>query len=125
LRRKLTWHTPGWYFLILINVLVYAIVATIIQKKTVLHVGLCETHRKRRVLLMGLGFALPLLGAVGCGAAIDNPNAMWIGVIGVISGITLLIVSTSLLAAERIDERFARIRGANQRFVDSLPPFHR
>lgn len=125
LKRKLTWHTPGWYFLILINVLVYAIVASIIQKKTLLHVGLCETHRKRRVSLMGIGLALPLLGAAGCSAAIENSNAIWIGIVGVIGGITSLIVGTSVLAAERIDDRFARIRGAHQRFVDSLPPFHR
>ena len=123
LKRKLTWHPSGWYALILINILVYAIVASIIQKKTLLHVGLCETHRKRRVWLMGLGFALPLLAAVGCSAAMENPNAIWIGMIGVISGIVLVIVSTSVLAAESIDERFARIRGAHQRFVASLPAY--
>lgn len=125
LKRKLTWHPSGWYALILINILVYAIVARIIQKKALLHVGLCETHRKRRLWFMGLGLALPLLGAVGCSAAIENPNAIWIGMIGVISGIVLLIVGTSVLAAESIDERFARIRGAHRRFVESLPPFHR
>ena len=125
LKRKLTWHPSGWYALILINVLVYAIVATIIQKKTLLHIGLCEAHRKRRVWLMGLGLALPLLGAVGCSAAMENPNAIWIGIIGVISGCVALIVGTSVLAAKSIDERFARIRGAHQRFVESLPLFHR
>ena len=76
LKRKLTWHPSGWYALILINVLVYAIVASFVQKKALVHVGLCETHRKRRLWLIGLGLALPLLGTIGCGAAIDNPNAI-------------------------------------------------
>jgi len=123
LKRKLTWHPSGWYALIVINLLLYAIVATIIQKKTLLHVGLCETHRKRRVWLMGLACALPLLGAVGCNAATANPNAIWIGIVGVIGGVVSLIVGTSVLAAASIDERFARIRGADRRFVESLPPF--
>ena len=123
LKRRLTWHPAGWYLLILISVLVYALVATFIQKKVLVHVGLCETHRKRRLSLIWLGLGVPLLGAAGCGAVIDDSMGIWIGLVGIIGGLILLIVGTSVLAAERIDERFARIRGANRRFLESLPPF--
>ncbi len=125
LKRRLTWHPAGWYALILINIIVYAIVATIIQKKSTVYVGLCETHRRRRLWLIGLGLALPLLGIAGCTATIENANAVGIGAVGVIAGIVLLIAGTSVLAAQSIDERFARIRGAHRSFLASLPPFHR
>jgi hypothetical protein len=124
LKRRLTWHPPGWYALVLFNLIVYAIVATIIQKKIQVEVGLCEAHRRRRRWLIGVGFALPLLGGVGCAAAADNPSAIWMGILGLVVGLTCLIVGTSILAAERIDDRFARIRGANLRFLESLPAFH-
>lgn len=125
LKRKLTWHPSGWYALILINVLVYAVVASFVQKKRLVHVGLCETHHKRRLWLIGLGLALPLLGAIACGAAIENPNAIGVGIVGLVGGIVLLMVGTNVLTAESIDERFARIRGAHRRFLESLPSFHR
>lgn len=125
LKRKLTWHPSGWYALILINVLVYAIVATIIQKKTLIHIGLCETHRKRRLTFLWLGLALPLLGVAGCTAGIENASSIWLGMIGVIGGIVFLMIATNVLTAESIDERFARIRGAHQTFLAPLPPFHR
>lgn len=124
LKRKLTWHPSGWYALILVHIFIYAIVATIIQKKTIVQVGLCETHRKRRLWLIGLGFAIPLLSGVGCAAAYDDPGAIGVGIIGLLIGIVLLIAGTSILSAANIDDRFARIRGADRRFLESLPPFH-
>jgi hypothetical protein len=124
-KRKLTWHPSGWYALILINLIVYAIVATIIQKKMTVHVGLCEKHRKRRLWLIGLGLGLPLLGGLGCTATLGSDSAIGIGVVGFLAGIVLLIIGTNLLAAESIDDRFARIRGAHRSFLATLPPFHR
>ena len=33
LRRKLSWHTPWWYLLVLFNLLVYVIAAMIVRRK--------------------------------------------------------------------------------------------
>src|SRR5262245_44380542 len=48
LKRKLYWHHPMLFLLILISVPIYAIVAVIVQKKAVIHVGVCERHRRKR-----------------------------------------------------------------------------
>lgn len=124
LKRRLTWHPQGWYALILVNVLVYAVVATIIQKKCEFQVGLCARHRQRRLGSIGLGLALPLLGGVGCTMRIEDPSGIWIGILSFAVGMVLLIAGTSVLSAQRIDERFAHIRGASPTFLASLPPFH-
>lgn len=128
LKRKLTWHPSAWYLLIIVHVLIYAIVATFIQKKTIVHIGLCETHRKRRSWLIGLGLALPLLAIAGCTAMMGDPNRVGAGVglgaLGALAGVVLLIVGSNVLSAASIDERFARIKGAHRLFLASLPSFH-
>jgi len=125
LKRRLTWHGPQWYFLILLNILIYALVASFVQEKMNVLVGLCDVHRRRRTRLLGLGFGIPLLGIAGCSMAMENPNAFGIGTLSVLVGLVLLVVGSQLVKAESIDERFARIRGADPRFLASLPPFHR
>ena len=125
LTRKLRWHASSWYLLILVNLIVYAIAATIVQKKAEVHVGLCVRHRKRRHLLLGLGWAVPLMGIAGCSAAIENPNAFVFATIGILAGLVLLVVSSNVVSAEGIDERFVRIRGVSAEFLASLPSFHR
>jgi hypothetical protein len=123
LKRKLTWHPAAWYAVILVNLLVYAVVAMVVRKTSELHVGLCDTHRRRRRWFIGLGLGLPLLGFTGCSMAIEDPSGIWIGILGFVVGMVLLVLGTNVLTAERIDERFARIRGASPAFLASLPPF--
>lgn len=125
LKRKLAWHPPAWYALILLNILLYAIVATVVQKKSELRVGLCETHRKRRVASIAIGLTLPLLGVAGCSMNMQDPSFIWLGILGLLIGMIVLVAGTSILTAESIDESYARIRGASPAFLAALPPFHR
>src|SRR5579872_5285818 len=46
--RKVYWHSPWLYLLILFNLIIYAIVAAIVRKKAVVAPGLCSAHKKRR-----------------------------------------------------------------------------
>jgi hypothetical protein len=48
-RYKLSWHSPWLYLLLLLALLLYAIVAAIVRKTAVVHVGLCELHQRRVV----------------------------------------------------------------------------
>ncbi len=55
--RKIYWHHPLLYLLILINLIVYAVVAAIVRKRALVAPGLCAEHKKRRQigLLIGWG----------------------------------------------------------------------
>ena len=65
LLRKLSWHHGAWFLLILLNLLIYLIVALCIRKTAKVHVGLCRRHRRKRRLGLWLGYGGFML-SVGC-----------------------------------------------------------
>ena len=49
LKRKLYWHHPALYLLILLNILIYLIVAIAVRKKAIIEIGVShETLSKRK-----------------------------------------------------------------------------
>ncbi len=48
LKKTFYWHPPNWYALVLLNLLIYAIVAMVVRKKASFEVALCPRHRSRR-----------------------------------------------------------------------------
>ncbi len=121
LKRLLRWHEPAWYLLILINILIYAIVATFIQKKAALHIGLCDRHRKRRLTLMGVGVSLPLLAMGGCAIATDPTQLMGLALLAIFVGLVMIILASQVVTPKHIDDRFVHIKGVSPEFLASLP----
>ena len=56
--RTLYWHHPGFYVVLLINIIAYVIVALIARKKAKLSPGLCARHKQKRVLGLWTGWGL-------------------------------------------------------------------
>ena len=46
-RYKLYWHSAWLYLLVLVNILIYLIVALAVRKRTEVEVGLCERHQRQ------------------------------------------------------------------------------
>jgi hypothetical protein len=68
------WHQPWLYLLILFpGLLIYAIVATIVMKRQKIQVPLCDPHRQRRRMYLGIGWLL-FLGCI--------PAGIWVGTSG-------------------------------------------
>lgn len=44
-QKTMYWHSPWLYFLILINILIYAFIAIFVRKKTKVSPGYCKAHR--------------------------------------------------------------------------------
>jgi hypothetical protein len=66
IRKKFAWHPPWVIILILINLIVYAVVALIMTKRMTVDVPVCDKHRGywwKRMLLMLL--PLPIIIGVG------------------------------------------------------------
>jgi hypothetical protein len=118
--RTFYWHAPGWYALILVSILVYAIAALIARKRSSHLLGLCETHRRRRtgfiLLTLGAFLAGPLLGiAIG-------DDLGWI--VGTLVFLVMLIwgmFGARILVPRRIDERYARYKGVAPALLARLP----
>ena len=126
LKRQLFWHHPAIYVLVLISVLIYAIVALIVRKKAMLHIGLCAAHRtqrKRTIAGCWLG-ALLGLGALIAGIG----GADWvIGLVGAVVLLAALIVGAvrgGVVSAAKIDKNIVRVKGVCPDFLASLPEWN-
>jgi hypothetical protein len=130
-RRTLYWHHPALYILILVQIIVYFIVALIVRKSIVIEPGLCGEHKRKRrnaTLITWLGLvaslALPaaltvLLPPDGDGGVIVLGFAIFL--VSVIYG----VVSSRVLTARKIDANTARLGGCGDKFLESLPDYPR
>jgi len=123
LKRVLYWHHPAYYLLLLCNLLVLLIVVLIVRKKAVLHIGLCEAHRKQRTL----GITICSIGMIGgivlliSAAALESGWMALIGVGGFFFGLVWGIVKARTIAATKIDNDIVWVSGAGPAFLNDLP----
>jgi energy-converting hydrogenase Eha subunit B len=121
--KKLAWHHPGWYALILINLLIYAIVGSLVSKRVKVEFGLCEEHtaKRRNIIIASWAIFFGSLGtAFFLGTSIDNPDAaIGIGLLGFLVAVILGLVGGRSIYAKRITEDEVRIAGCGEPFLES------
>ena len=126
LKRKLYWHAPGWYALVLLNLLFYAVVALLVRKTATIHVGLCDRHRGRRRMWIGIAWSMVI-------AAIAMPFALIpVGedaVIAAVAATVILLLAAALTGlygarvvhATKIDDIRAWVAGVCPAYLAELP----
>jgi hypothetical protein len=125
LTKTFRWHSPWLYLLILPGVLFYVIVAHVVQKEARINIPFCEVHRSWRtrmniagaVLLIGSVPASLLLASLDIGGGVVALTAVAMA----FSGAVVLAIVGSSLAPVYIDETCARLKGAGEQFLSSLP----
>lgn len=124
LKHSLYWH-PAWvYLLVLPGVVVYAIVALVIRKPYVGHVGVCAKHRKRRTILRTSGVFVMLASLGSCAAGLDSgaTGAMiGLGAFGIILGLVLVQLGQFVVRPKKITDAYAWLK-CGEAFAASLPP---
>ncbi len=123
LKRKLTWHHPAIYFLIVVAVLLYLIVAMILRKTATVEIGLCEMHRAKRRKNILITWLLFLLGVAGFTMAIFAADSTYllVGVIFLLGALIYGLMVVRVVAPSKIDEKFVWLRGVNKNYLDQLP----
>lgn len=122
-RYRLSWHSPWLYVLILLAILLYAIVAAIVRKTAVVHVGLCERHQKRVLWgrIIGWGGLVVEVLLVWAALATQEPGygllALALALPWMIGG----LVISRLVLPQRIDDKIVRLKGCGPDFLASLP----
>jgi hypothetical protein len=123
LKRTLYWHSPYWYLLILVSLLIYVIVALCIRKKAIIHIGLCDRHRKERGWFIAGAWLAVLSSIAMVVAGVSNGSG---GLI--LGGIVLFIVAAvvgvmkgGVVTAAKIDDGVAWVKGAGPAFLANLP----
>ncbi len=124
LLRKLYWHSPYIYLVILLNLIIYAIVAIIVRKKARVEIGLCDAHRRQRWLAIGLGWLLGLSGLVlvivGFAPG-GSAGVVVLGLVAFIAGLVLGVVKGPVISAKRISPQFVWIKGVCPAYLETLP----
>ncbi|HEX5047868.1 MAG TPA: hypothetical protein VFX89_12185 [Gammaproteobacteria bacterium] len=124
--RRVYWHHWAIYLVLLLNILIYAIVALIVRKKAVVAPGLCTRHKRRRAIALSIGwigiagaFALMFLGISDS----TNPAFAMLGIILLLFALLELVIAARIVYASRIDADYVYLKGCKPIFLDSLPQF--
>ncbi|MCE7973934.1 MAG: hypothetical protein DYG92_06340 [Leptolyngbya sp. PLA1] len=121
---KLLWHEQWIYLLILVAVIVYAVVATIMNKKTTLDIGYCARCQARRRTHLLIAWLIVLAGVGGVVAAIALEDGAYaaVGCVAIFAGLIWAIVATPILKPTRIDDwGNAWVKGVHQDFLSQVP----
>jgi hypothetical protein len=132
LRRKLAWHHPAIYLLILVAVLIYIIVAVALTKRATIFIGLSEEWfaRRRRAILIAWGLVLSGIALMVAGVVyVDRfPPAAWLIALGPILFLVAAIwgiVRAQLVTPTRITNEHIWLKGVHPAFLAELPPLPR
>lgn len=117
--RTFYWHHPGWYLLILINIIIYVIGALFVRRKAEAAVGVCARHLLRRRIFIFIGWGGLLLGIAVFFAGQD----------GVLLGLTIIlataitgVIGARLVHPAEITKTEMRLKGCGEEFLASLAP---
>ena len=124
--RKVYWHSPWLYLLLLFNVLIFAIVAMVVRKKTIISLGLCANHKKRRRNIITLAWAGFLTGVVLVYLGAASSAGVWgvlVGVLVMLGAIVFGMVAGRVVVPTRIDKTYVRLKGCGEPYLETLPPF--
>ena len=123
LKRVLYWQHPAYYLLLLCNILILLIVLLIVRKKAVLHVGLCEAHRKQRQIAI-IACTVGMLGGIAMLVGGGVENSGWLALAGslfFIAGLVWGILKGRTIAATKIDKDTVWVSGVCPEFLNELP----
>ena len=112
-RRKLSWHHPGWFLLIFVNILLYIIAALIVRKKAEVTCGLCARHLRTRRIYLAIGW-----GGLALGVALVFSTPP-VGVLVVLAGVITGMIGSRIVHPGRITKEEVWLRGCGEEFLDS------
>lgn len=125
--RSFYWHHPGLYVVALLNLLIYAIIAAFVRKRTRVTVGLCSRHQARRRISLAVATAGTVLGLASLFIAFAEESLVLgsVGALVLLASLIVGIVGARVLVVSRIGENYTRFDGAGADFLSTLPAFYR
>ncbi len=123
LKRKLSWHHPALYLIILVALLIYFIVAMILRKSATVEIGLCDEHQAKRRRDVWITIALVIVGVLGVVLAMGFEDLMYllIGFVALFAALIYGIAVARVVAPAKIDDRFVWLTGVNKQYLNELP----
>jgi hypothetical protein len=130
LKRSLAWHHPALYLIILLNWLIYIVVALIVRKTAMIQIALSDewiARRKRRmvfawsaILLCVVLFVMSLFLLDSSGLA---PVVLLVSIVGCLAAMGYGLVACRLVSARRMTDTYIWLKGVHPDFLDRLEPW--
>lgn len=123
-RKKFYWHNPWIALLVLVNLLIYIVVAVIVRKNMELNVPLCDIHhadRKRYKLLAILMISACVPVGLLLGSFFSEALGWITGLIMFFASIVFYFLCSLGFRPIKIDDTGGVFRGASTAFLDLLP----
>lgn len=123
LKRKMSWHHPALFILLLVAWLIYLIVAMIVRKSATVEVGICDEHRALRKTFIWITWIVVVLGIAGIflGLMANEGSPALFGVLLLVVGIIFGLIAVRVTAPARIDDQFVWLTGVNKDYLNQLP----
>lgn len=124
LKRRLSWHHPALYLLLLMAWLIYLILALVLRKQATVYVGLCQKHyqRRRNLLVVGWTALAIFFIAIVAGIASDYGGIAVLAFFGFVLSIVWLAFVARTVIVKKIDDQFVWLTGINEKFLARFPP---
>lgn len=128
LRQKLYWHSPLLYLLVLLNLIIYAIVALVVRKKAEMEIPLCAVHASRRkwgiagTVVMVVGGFFAFLAGFALIASNETGGVVLILAFPVLLiGAVVVSALTRPFAPKKIDDQYVWLSKVSPAYLSSLP----
>jgi hypothetical protein len=122
-KRKLYWHSPAVYVALLVNVIVYVIIAVITRKRSTAMVTICGLHaaKRRNAIITAWALVVAGIGLFVTGLANDVGWLAGLGPVLLLVGIIYGIVKGRLVYATKIDKEHLWLGGCGKDFLSQFP----
>jgi hypothetical protein len=125
LKQTFYWHPPAYYLLVLINLIVYVLVAMMVRKSAKLEIGICERHQRQRfraAIVGWVGTPLGILAIASAGASRSGaPTFLIVGIGLLLFSLIFAIVRRQLVSPKRIDRNFVWLKGVHPDYLTEYP----
>jgi hypothetical protein len=121
-RHRFYWHHPAFFALLLLNAIIYIIVALIVRRRAEVTFGLCPAHRRKRNqgILIGVGGVVASIALIVGGAVLNTPVLSLVAIFALVISIIVAISMGRPLLPARIDKSSAQLKGCGEAFLAGL-----
>jgi MFS family permease len=123
-KRKLSWHHPAIYLVILVAWIIYLVLAITLSKRATVFVGLCAEHYQRRRKLMIVGWVMLAIGLITpfLAFANDYPGVGVLGLLLFLASAIFLVMVARIVKVKKIDDRFVWLTGIDSNYLAQFTP---
>jgi hypothetical protein len=123
LKRKLSWHHPALYVVILVAWIIYLILAVALSKRATVFFGLCPEHLKRRRTFLIIGWIMFAIGLITPVLAFSNdyPGIGLLGMLLFLISIFWLVFANRVVNVKKIDDRYVYLTGIDANYLAQFP----